>query len=760
RETSEALPAPASEREVALRDAPSAAGEASPAPGLDLGSESLGAPTTAARTLGMPARAERQRSLGSPAAGPTSGSVAEAAPETTNLAAPSSRASDVELPSRAGAARALALRDGSEQGAARRAEPAAALDLGLASAGTVASSRTERSGAPERASETRTARASDPASPLANESVAESAVEIAPEGVAALGRSTVSSSTPSRSRSSNAATLDPSAGESVASTAGEAPALGLESLARVPSASAATSGRPSGGPQRATGTNATPRPAADAGQAGESLAARGAAPSVGLPRAPGAVSERAPTGERREVALADVPASVARPAESGGSEAAKDWLQELGAPSPGRASSSVPLARGPERAAALENRGRAATPLAENAPSLARAAEAPREDQPKPAKSDWDSTPYQNRSGAEKARALKLYGGSEKTEAAVARGLQYLARIQHQEGAWGDLSAVDDKYGRVAVGKTALCTLAFLGAGHTPDSGTEHSAVVARALEFLLGMQDSESGHFGDASAYDHGIATYAIAECFALTHDARLRSALERALAHVLAMQSTRDDARFRGGWGYYFADGSHYDPWPRTSITVWQVMALESARLSGLDVPDAAFEAARGFLDNAEDERLGAYRYNHEPERLASAWPTLPASTPAALFALALLGEDIADEHHRAAREYVLERVPDGYRYSGENDFVQRGRGNPYFWYYGTLAMFRLGGTPWQQWNSALQESLLPAQARDGSWQPLDVYSRYARDGAEDKSYTTSLCILSLEVYYRYYLPLLKVR
>jgi hypothetical protein len=52
------------------------------------------------------------------------------------------------------------------------------------------------------------------------------------------------------------------------------------------------------------------------------------------------------------------------------------------------------------------------------------------------------------------------------------------------------------------------------------------------------------------------------------------------------------------------------------------------------------------------------------------------------------------------------------------------------------------------------------LPAQARDGSWKPIDVYARYALDSASDKSYTTALCVLSLEVYYRYYLPLLKVR
>ena len=57
-------------------------------------------------------------------------------------------------------------------------------------------------------------------------------------------------------------------------------------------------------------------------------------------------------------------------------------------------------------------------------------------------------------------------------------------------------------------------------------------------------------------------------------------------------------------------------------------------------------------------------------------------------------------------------------------------------------------------------MKETLLPAQREDGSWAVVDVYARYARDSSRDASYTTALCVLSLEVYYRYYLPLLKVR
>lgn len=368
------------------------------------------------------------------------------------------------------------------------------------------------------------------------------------------------------------------------------------------------------------------------------------------------------------------------------------------------------------------------------------------------------ATPYQTRVGPAKERALEKHGGTAETEAAVAAGLRYLARIQGRLGNWGPLDHRDAKYGEVCVGKTALATLAFLAAGHTHVSATEHSAVVQRALAFLLATQDRASGHFGDTSAYSHGITTFALAEALAITGDASLRESVEQAVKHVLARQARDADPRKRGGWSYYYVDPEReFDPWPRTSITAWQVMALESARLSGVSVPDEAFEEAARFLEASREPRADWYRYSHDPNRLRSGYPTLPASTPAALFALSCIGRDIGGPEHAAARAYVLERAPRGFRFTNERDFVERAQGNPYFWYQATLAMFRVGGSAWRRWNAALQETLLPAQDDDGSWRPIDVYARYARDDEKDRAYTTALCVLCLEVYYRYDLPLL---
>jgi hypothetical protein len=407
--------------------------------------------------------------------------------------------------------------------------------------------------------------------------------------------------------------------------------------------------------------------------------------------------------------------------------------------------------------------GGAGAPTSSSAPPLALTVpapdERPRGGEPDKPEKRWENTPYQNREGEQKSHALELNGGTPETEAAVANGLAYLARVQRPTGGWGDEQDVDGKYGQVAVGKTGLALLAFLGAGHTHLSQTRYSDNAARAISFLLSMQDDSSGHFGDSEAYSHGIATYALAECYALTREPQLRAPLERAVAHILSKQNRAKDPKRFGGWSYYYTDDRTYDRWPRSSITAWQVMALESAHLAGLDVPEKVFEDAATFLTNAEDPDEGYFRYNHDPNRLNSAWPTLPASTPAALFALSLAGHDIGSEEYARAREFVLSRTPRGYKRGSDDDFVRRGQGNLYFWYYGTLAMFRTGGNAWQRWNAAMKDTLVGGQRKDGSWAPIDVYCNYARDDERDRSYSTAMCVLSLEVYYRYYLPLLKI-
>lgn len=377
---------------------------------------------------------------------------------------------------------------------------------------------------------------------------------------------------------------------------------------------------------------------------------------------------------------------------------------------------------------------------------------------PQPAVAD---SAYSNRFGPAKAKALERFGGTTETERAVRDGLRYLASIQNNNGSWGDQKDFDGKYGFVYVGKTGLCVLAFLGAGHTPTSDTEYSGVVTDAVNHLLAIQDDDTGAFGASSCYGHGIASYAIAECFGLTKTRRfgdkLRRPLEDALTWILANQGPRRDVVNRGGWGYFSPGLRAEDSYARVSVSSWMIMALESARLSGVELPEDVLPAARQYLELSYDRPNGWFRYNHQRKRLNSGWPTLPASTPAAAFCLMLLGKDSDHEMVEVAVDYTVQRRPRGYRRYRDDDFVLQGQGNVYFWYYGSLCCFLKGGAQWEQWNARLSTVLPAAQAKDGSFPPIDVYADEAGDTRRDRSYTTAMCVLSLEVYYRYFTPLL---
>lgn len=555
-----------------------------------------------------------------------------------------------------------------------------------------------------------------------------------------------------------------------ASTAGGAPReLGLGEVITV---SSERTSRLSAGPSRAP----SERTGAELGGAVSPGSASSAAPDrasgqQALPSAEWTASTGGVPSARREVRVAAAPAGGPWDREPAVALEPSSALGIGGALALGDATASPERASresgGPRRFERRRDDGPRRAPSAASA--VAPSPERGGLDTPEVATSFTDKR-FSARSGQARVEALERFGGNAATERAVADGLAYLASVQTNLGYWGDPDDKHSKYGHVVVGKTGLCALAFLGAGHLPGDGGPYSDTLNRALEFLMGVQGERTGHFGDTTSYSHGIATYALGEAAALLaaddpRAGRYREAVERAAEWILSQQSNDADERRFGGWSYYYPDGRVFrsngraDTWPRTSITAWQVMALESAKLSGVEVPEPAISAARNFLLRAWDRDLGDYRYSHDPSRLRSSWPTLPASTPAALFALSILGEDLTERRFRAARSAVVANAPRAYRWRGDDAFVERAEGNLYHWYYGSLAMLRAGGDDWQRWNAALQEALLPSQNDDGSWPLLGGYADdYAGDDRRDLSYTTAMCVLCLEVYYRYLTPVVE--
>ena len=369
------------------------------------------------------------------------------------------------------------------------------------------------------------------------------------------------------------------------------------------------------------------------------------------------------------------------------------------------------------------------------------------------ARAETHSVPsaYLLRSDQLREKAILKYGGSDASENAVDLSLKWLASVQKSNGSWDasdyksgqvgiDRDGIDRKYaGKNAdSGVTALAVLAFLGKMNTVDKGI-YSSNVKQALRWLVAQQktmrwpsgDQTSGYLGgDASQfagiYCHGMATFAIAEAYAVSKESKeaefLKEPLERALDFIYATQI--DD----GGWRYVKGQ-----PDGDMSIFGWQLMAMKSAEAAGISIPFETKYRMTKFLDDRRLGRYGGLAGYREGE------PPTPPMTAEALFCRQVLGLDNNKTATDEAVRYLLANRP------------SRSSLNLYYWYYGTLAMFQRGGKDWVEWNAAMRDLVISEQRTvgplAGSWDPRGVWGSYG-----GRIYSTAVATLSLEVYYRY--------
>jgi hypothetical protein len=78
------------------------------------------------------------------------------------------------------------------------------------------------------------------------------------------------------------------------------------------------------------------------------------------------------------------------------------------------------------------------------------------------AKKDQEITHFAARSPKHKAKLVSFYGGNDKTEAAVALGLAWLATQQQADGSWKF-----DGNSKDQIAATGFALLPFLGAGYS-----------------------------------------------------------------------------------------------------------------------------------------------------------------------------------------------------------------------------------------------------------------------------------------------------
>lgn len=340
-----------------------------------------------------------------------------------------------------------------------------------------------------------------------------------------------------------------------------------------------------------------------------------------------------------------------------------------------------------------------------------------------------------------RAEIVQKEGGTTQTEAAVARGLRWLASVQNRDGSWSlanyDRHARSENRGDAAA--TSLALLPFLGAGQTPDNGI-YRQTVARGLLWLVEHQKSDgdlrANFTGQAGMYAHGQASIVLCEAYAMTGDERLRSAAQKAVEFIEAAQHSG------GGWRYQ--PGTPGD----TSILGWQLMALQSARASSgtLNVSQETLDLSDYFLDTVSRSRGrqnpapdGAlYRYLPEERQFT------PSMTAEGLLCRVYLGWKRDDPRLMHGVEWLL-----------DNHLPSLSEKDIYYWYYGTQLMHHYGGSAWKRWNNALRDRLVSLQETSGkhpgSWNPRQFV--WGPEG--ERIFVTSLAVCTLEVYYRH-LPL----
>jgi hypothetical protein len=332
----------------------------------------------------------------------------------------------------------------------------------------------------------------------------------------------------------------------------------------------------------------------------------------------------------------------------------------------------------------------------------------------------------------ERLKRLREGGGNEQCETAVVRSLRWLKANQNSDGSWGQ---------QYKASMTGLALLAFLGHCETPKS-QEFGETVTKAITYLVNMGNEQKGKLsrsgGHGWVYEHGIATYALAE--ALTFVKELKMDFPN-LQEVTgqAVQMILNGQHPSGSWDYDYNQTSKRPG--DTSVLAWQVQALKAASHAGFEKKDIekAVDKALKRLEEiqADDGTFGYTNKGSTGQRLVGAG--------------ALCFQMFGKENARPAREairYMAKEMTDPVYNSPTC--------NLYAWYYTTLSLFQKGGTQWDRWNRKWRDQILNNQNEDGTYKKEGGFgsgaSKTSAGGRDEEIYRLCLNTLSLEAYYRF--------
>lgn len=310
--------------------------------------------------------------------------------------------------------------------------------------------------------------------------------------------------------------------------------------------------------------------------------------------------------------------------------------------------------------------------------------------------------------GGNHMRLNKGYGHfAKESYDMIDAALRWLVRHQSETGMWDS----DNYYqvckdgqqcepGKNVTGAdeamTGYALLCFLGAGYDQRHISKYRQVVKKGLDWLLASQKPD-GLIGSRN-YEHAVAAMALAEAYGMTGDPSLKESAQKAVDVILARQA-RDpaaaDAAYAGlGWDYVQANPGRMD----SSVTGWNVMALKSAKMAGLDVK-GGLEGSRTWLEGAwKAANPGRDPVTADPYGKSVFPYTWAAGGAASKDHLSFIGSVCAvflgHKPGTAMLDTMVNDMND--RWLTGNKY----QSNAYALYYCTMAAFQYGGETWEKW------------------------------------------------------------
>jgi len=331
----------------------------------------------------------------------------------------------------------------------------------------------------------------------------------------------------------------------------------------------------------------------------------------------------------------------------------------------------------------------------------------------------------------------------DRVDIATDKAAAYIVKMQEANGSFSDSSA--RLAARNGYAMTALGIMALASIGHQPVDPSREGVAMKKALDFIL-RRDRQRGpkeYFGSDGSrmYGHGITTLCLTEMLGMTvtrtQEARLREVTTKAVNLILTSQRvSKSDPKYRGGW--------RYTPTARDSdlsVTVWQLMALRSAKNAGLKVPKEAIDMAVRYLKRSYHSPRNA---RGEPTNLRSGCGYIPGQGPnystaaAGLLSLQVCGEyDTAEV--RGSTNWLMNRNLN----SKEQWFY-------YGTYYYSQGMQKREKHIADRARKLTEDVLLKLQRANGSWQGIN-----GMESGAGRIYCTAMATLSLSVKH-HFLPI----